>query len=144
MPDAQTVIKLSVTKTLQSEVSPERGGNMLKIEVTEGVNIDPKIFVFQVDVGSEFSPEQLSLFYSVASVAQLSTLPADAGNVDEPFFRLAILEAMFETPSELETFLQKILGEIRNLQRANDIFLDPASSETTNYEVNGGTITVVP
>lgn len=143
MPAPQTVINLSVTKTLQSGVSPELGGNLLRIEVTSATNIDPKIFIFQEDVGSEFSPESLSMFYSVASVAQLTTLPADSGNQDEPFFRLSVLEAIFESPAELEAFYEKILKEIRQLQKANDILLDPANSETIQVEVSGGVATII-
>lgn len=140
----QTIIRLSVTKILQSAVLPESGGNRLQISVTETENIDPKIFIFQADVDSEFSPENLAIYWAVASVPELSSLPADAANQDEPFFRLATLDLVFATPMDLEAFHSKTLLEVRQLQRANDIFIDPANAETICMEISGGDVTVIP
>lgn len=139
----KTVITISITKTLQSEVTPENGGNRLQVAVTDSENIDPRIFVYQIDVDSEFSPEDLALFYSVASVPQMSSLPADAGGPDEPFFRLNTLDLVFETPDELEDALASIVSEIKSLQRGNDVLLDPENEEVICMEITEGVATVV-
>ena len=144
MPAPQTIIRLSVSRTLQDGSNPELGGNLLSIVVTEGVEIDTRIFVYQRDVASKFSPEIADLFWAVASVAQMETMPPDEGSDDEPFFRLDRLEAVFETPQRLEEFHDKIMAEIKQLQRANDIMIDPANSETICFEISGGQAVVVP
>lgn len=138
-----TTINLTVTKSMQSSANPGLSGNLLRIEVTSAVDIDPKIFVFQDDVDSEFSPEVFSLFWGVASVAQLSEFPADTPNADEPFFRLDSVELMYESPSELEEAHTKIMNEIIRLQNANDVVIDPENAAATDYVVTGGEATVV-
>lgn len=134
----KTEITLRIRKDLQDDDNPEYSGNLLTMEVTEAVNIGTAIFVWHRDVESEFSPENIALFYSIASVAQMDMLPVGPGNMDEPFFRTSSLELVFETPKDLETALSSIRSEIIKLQRANDVMINGEIQEEYSLLVKDG------
>jgi len=94
--------------------------------------LDGKPFVFQREVSSS-SHDAPSRFYSVATVHQMSVLPAKEPDSlqtqDEPFWRSSSTGVIsFSSPSERDWFVSSTLESLSDLQTAAREVLEGGSS----------------
>ena len=145
----ETTINLNVTRNSGDPLRPSRSAFEVNLEVVSVENIDANIFVFHKNSKSQFSPAADSYFYSVASVHQMSVLPASEPDgltvLDEPFFRSDSTGALsFQSAEEMEAFIAAQLQDILGLQLANDSLLSGDFSETDHLTITGGEIGDTP
>lgn len=118
----------SITYTKQTTVDPNvrwngnSGGYRLIMAVTAAVEISPKIFIFQKRLVSDGAEDFDDFFYSVATVAELATVNADAPAQGDTFYRVALINLIFGNFEVLQAELAKIERAISDLSAANNEF----------------------
>lgn len=118
---SQTVLVVSKSES-SSVVEAGNGMSGFKVDlvVTDYIGISPKIFIMQREVlsasnGGTYEDQ----FYSVASVAQLESVPEVIS--DGAFYRVSSISLIFKTLEELRLYTDKILSLIDKLRIANDL-----------------------
>ena len=92
----------------------QMSGYQVQLEVTDSAGINPKIFIMQREVisagdGGVYEDQ----FYSVASVAQLESVP-EAPTSNLPFYRVSSVSLIFGTIEDREKYTSTILAMIEN------------------------------
>ena len=136
----QTKIDLNIEIISEDEALPGFGACLVRITAANNEHIAKEIFVYQKDVVGEFSANQDDFFFSVASVFLLETLPADAGTLDEPFFRLSTLEQVFQRKDKADEFITSIKAQVLALVKANDTYVNESSHEEMSIRVTSSGI----
>jgi hypothetical protein len=121
-----TTIVLSVQVSDSAQIPKYNGyaGFELQLTVKEVTNITDRIFVLHREPTSEGVDGYEDAFYSIASVTELSDLPADNPDVESPFFRVNSVALVFPTKQALDEGLKKILAEVEALKKANDVSIN--------------------
>lgn len=99
----------------------QMSGYQVQLEVTDSAGINPKIFIMQREVisagdGGVYEDQ----FYSVASVAQLESVP-EAPTDELPFYRVSSISLIFATLEDRVKYTSSILAMIEKLRVANDL-----------------------
>lgn len=102
----------------------QMSGYQVQLEVTDSAGINPKIFIMQREVisagdGGVYEDQ----FYSVASVAQLESVP-EAPTSNLPFYRVSSVSLIFGTIEDREKYTSTILAMIEKLRVANDLAIN--------------------
>jgi hypothetical protein len=138
-----TYIQLTIVRSPLNELYPEYGASRVYMAVTDSVDIDPAIFVFQRHVAGESTGYSGEFFYSVAGLVEMADLPdIPSGSIDEPFYRSSSITLDFASNEEAEEAILKIQKEVGFLVKANDFLLDPATQVTE--VVDFGTVPAIP
>lgn len=140
-----TDIVLDRIVTKEDPNRPERGSAELDVTVVSSSNIEPEIFVYQVDVQSRYSPEGESFYYAVASTHDMAVLPGrePVGQepMEQPFFRLSKLTLSFPRLEDLESFWTQLTKDIKDLVRANDALINGDFSDAVRLKFESTGIT---
>ena len=128
-------LKLNIIRSAIDDLHPEYGASRVSMVVSDNVDIDPCIFVFQRYVSGESTGYSGEFFYSVASLSDLANLPDEASDSpDEPFYRSATLTLDFASNAEADEAVVKLKEEVALLVEASNIMLDQDRWETEIVE----------
>jgi len=121
----------TISYTIQSTVPPasmnSQGGYQLDISVVATNQIDPNVFIYQRSPESDGSQVYQDFFYTVASVADLYSVPVGNPAQDDGFYRTDSISLVFSSMQDLESSLGSIRGAVSDLCLANDAFMNLSS-----------------
>jgi hypothetical protein len=116
------------------------GGYQLDMEVVAVNEIDAKIFIYQRSPVSDGSVDYADFFYSIASVADLYSVPPDSPSAEEGFYRTDSVSLVFSSMEELNSSLLNIKSTISELCTANDVFLKLSEPQLIAYPTRASNV----
>ena len=121
-------MKTTISYTIQSTVNntglADQPGYLLNISVVASNLIDPKIFIYSRAPVSVGATSYEDFFYTIASVADISNIPADEPDGETGFYRTDSVSLVFSNASELSRSLGVMRDTIGLLCQANDSMLN--------------------
>lgn len=125
-----TIIYTKTESSSVEAVANGMAGYRVTFHVTEGDNIDTRIFIFQREVATNDDAAFTDTFYSVASVSQLESVPT-APTGDIPFYRASTVSLVFPNLADFRKYTDHLVALIDKLREANDIVINMLASETS-------------
>jgi len=103
-----------------------------KITATNGTNIDNEIFRYTRTINDFQANTTTDVFEGICSPEQLESLPLNAPNPDDPnqYFRLAVIDLIFETRALADDGIAAIKSDVAKLIKAMNINDDLSEPST--------------
>lgn len=136
-------MKTTISYTIQSTLPPSinsQGGYALDISVAATNQIDSSIFIYQRSPVSDGSETYEDFFYSVASVADIYSIPVNGPGQVDGFYRTDSISLVFSSMEDLNSSLSSIREAISDLCRANDSFMNLSSVKLAAFPPSASNI----